>query len=379
MRFVFFLGLLFLLPTISISQTDSVQQKKLVFTGDFRFRVEQDWNNRKPNGTYYDNRSRLRYRLRFGATYYLEDWAEFGTRIRTGYREKQQDPQLTLGDGFNEFGTVPIGFEKLYFKATYKNFGAWLGKNTFPFEKQNELFWSDNVFPDGVFLNGSFPIDSKILQNIKVNAGHFIMNSSGKSFNQDQYFQGFQVVTSHLKNKVIFYPSFYYFHKMPNIPDGNQSYFIDYSILHLGAKATVVERPNIQVSLDYYSNLVNHNQNDSIPQQFRNQKKGVVGSIKVGKLAAKGDWAFSTTIMYLEKYAIVDFLAQNDWTRWDYSSQGSPDGRLSNYKGTEFSIAYLIRKNFRLKARYFIVEQLIPFGIITETGNRVRLDLDIGF
>ena len=376
-----FLLFCFLLLNISFlcSQTDSVQIKKITFTGDFRFRIEQDWNSRKSNGTYRDNRSRLRYRFRFGMNYQLIEWAELGMRIRTGFREKQQDPQLTLGEGFKEFSTTPIGFEKLYFKAHYKNISGWLGKNTFPFIKQNELFWSDNVFPDGVFISGLFPIGSSFIQSLQLNGGHFILGTSGTTFDQDQYFQGFQVVTFHINKKLTVFPSFYYFHEMPNIPDGNETYLLDYSIFQIGTKATIIEKPKIIVGLDYYHNLENLNRYDSIPKIFKDQKNGIVASVSLGELKTRGDWNVGTTLSYIEKYAIVDFFAQNDWVRWDYSSNGSPDGRLSNFKGLELNAAYLIRKNFRLKARFFVVEQLIPFGASKETGNRIRLDLDIGF
>ena len=376
-----FLLFYFLLLNISVlcSQTDSVQLKKITFTGDFRFRIEQDWNSRKSDGTYRDNRSRLRYRFRFGMNYQFMVWAEFGMRIRTGFREKQQDPHLTLGEGFKEFSTIPIGFEKLYFKAHYKNISGWLGKNTFPFVKQNELFWSDNVFPDGVFISGRFPFESSFIQSLQLNGGHFILGTSGATFDQDQYFQGFQVVTSHINKKLIIFPSFYYFHEIPNIPDGNKTYYLDYSIFQIGAKTTIIESPKIIVGLDYYHNLENLNRYDSIPKSFKNQKSGVVASIGIGELKTRGDWTVGTTLSYIEKHSIIDFFAQNDWVRWDYSSYGSPDGRLSNFKGLELNAAYLIRKNFRLKARYFMVEQLIPFGVSKETGNRIRLDLDIGF
>ena len=378
-RFFLTFFFLFLGTSLLFSQSDSTLIKKLTFTGDFRFRIEQDWNSRKSDATYRDNRSRLRYRFRFGMNYQLIEWAEFGMRIRTGFREKQQDPHLTLGDGFKEFSTVPIGFEKLFFKAHYKKFTGWLGKNTFPFEKQNELFWSDNVYPDGVFISGKFPFESSFIQTLQINGGHFILGTSGATFDQDQYFQGIQAVTSHFNNRLTIFPSFYYFHEMPNIPDGNETYNLDYSILHIGTKATILEKPTVKVGLDYYHNFEDQKSNDSVPQQFKNQNDGIVVSISLGDLKDKGDWMFGAYYTYLERYAIIDFFAQNDWVRWDYSSQGSPDGRLSNFQGLELRMAYLIRKNFRLKVRYFIVEQLIPYGVSKETGQRIRLDLDIGF
>jgi hypothetical protein len=40
---------------------------------------------------------------------------------------------------------------------------------------------------------------------------------------------------------------------------------------------------------------------------------------------------------------------------------------------------YVINKYMNLKVRYFMVDQIIPYGEFGETGNRIRLDLDVGF
>jgi hypothetical protein len=153
----FWILLFLLFPLANVAQNDTLS-KKLKFTGDFRFRVEPDWDSRKSDGTFRDNRTRLRYRLRFGANYRFSSWASMGVRLRTGLSKKQQDPQLTLGDSFNEGASLPIGLEKAYAQFEFDWFSAWLGKNTFPFEKQNELFWSDNVYPDGLAANGRWPV-----------------------------------------------------------------------------------------------------------------------------------------------------------------------------------------------------------------------------
>lgn len=85
------------------------------------------------------------------------------------------------------------------------------------------------------------------------------------------------------------------------------------------------------------------------------------------------------TYNYLEQYAAVDFLAQNDWVRWDYSSFNSPDGRLTNYKGTEFVSAYKLNKNMTLKMKFYLVDQLVAYGNYKENGNRIRFDFDVKF
>jgi hypothetical protein len=366
---------LFLFPAFVYAQEDSIR-KKLSFTGDFRFRIEQDWHSQKSNGSYRDDRSRLRYRARFGASYDFKNWVSFGMRIRTGDPKKQQDAHLTLGDGFS---TLPIAFEKVYASFNYDWLSAWVGKNTFPFEKQNELFWCDNVYPEGIALNGKFNIENNFIQSLKINTGHFIFATVGTHFDEDSYFEGIQIVSSHWGKRAIFFPAFYYFKNMPNIPDGNETFTLDYKIIALGAKVNLVQKPKITAGFDYYQNVKSYKSNDSIPQKFKNQKTGYVANASVGKLSEKGDWKIQITYSYMERFAAVDYLAQNDWARWDYSSQGSPDSRLTNFKGLEIAAGYALSKNMNLKLRFFMVEQLVPHGIAKENGNRIRLDFNIGF
>ena len=166
---------------------------------------------------------------------------------------------------------------------------------------------------------------------------------------------------------------------MPNIPDGNETYNLNYSIVHIGTKVKIIENPSVSVGVDLYNNVEDLSKNDSIPQNLQDQKKGIVMAFSIGDFKKKGDWTIQAYYTYLERYAAVDFLAQNDWVRWDYSDQGSPAGRLTNFKGIEFRAGYVINKNFRINLRYFVVDQIISYGVANETGNRVRLDLDIGF
>ena len=355
------------------AQSDSLH-RKLTFNGDFRFRVEPDWNSRRPDGTYREDRTRLRYRMRFGANFQYNQWASFGMRIRTGIPDKQQDPQLTLGEAFKEFGTLPIGFEKIFFDANYKGINLWVGKNTFPFEKRNELFWSDNVFPEGIAIKWK----PSFLKNLQLNTGHFIVIFNNGPLSNDSYFQGIQLVGNFFERIKIF-PAFYYFNKMPNIPDGAGTFNIDYSIVHLGTSVRVWDKPRVLIELDYYHNIQDLARNDSIPRDFVKEKIGWVPSISIGKLEKKGDLFFRFTWMNLERYSAVDFLAQNDWARWDYSAFDSLDGRLTNYTGIELMFGYAIAKKLIFSTRYFHVDQLVAFGRFKENGSRIRFDIDIAF
>ncbi|WP_445725728.1 putative porin, partial [Flavobacterium sp.] len=359
------------------AQIDSLKSR-LTFDADFRFRIEQDWDSRKSDGSYREDRTRLRYRLRAGATYKAK-WYEVGFRIRTGNPIKQQDPQITLGDGNSEFGTLPIGIEKAYFQGKWNTFIFCVGKNTFPFEKNNELFWSDNVFPEGVTIQNKFNIKSNFINNLNIKAGHYIITTSNKSFDKDSYLQGFQISSSFFDSRISLFPSFYYFKNIPDIPDGNDNFLLNYSIFHIGTKFKILNDFPLYSEFDYYKNLQDYTFNDLIDNNLKNQKSGYVIGLKYGELLNKSDWVFSTTYAKIQKFSAVDFLAQNDWARWDYSSSGSPDGRLTNFNGIELAAGYKIDKKVILKLKYYYVNQIIPLGMFKENGSRIRLDLDVKF
>lgn len=357
------------------AQIDSLVNK-FSFNADFRFRVEQDWRSQKSDGSFREDRTRFRYRWRAGVTY-ADSWYSMGFRLRTGNPKKQQDPQLTLGEGFKEFGTLPIGLEKTYFQGRKNNVTFWLGKNTFPFEKNNELFWSDNVYPEGVFINKGLNVQSRLIDSLDFRGGHFIVSAEGRSLSEDAYFQGYQAYISFLSKRFELFPSFYIFRNIVDVPDGNESFLLDYKIMHIGSRFNFKHFSLLHIELDYYYNMQDYRQTVEIPSDLQDQKLGMVASISYGAKKQKGDWIIKGSYALLQRYAAVDFLAQNDWARWDYSSVGSPDGRLTNMKGIEIVAAYMIDSKASLVMKYYLVEQLIPYGITKENNSRIRFDLDV--
>ncbi len=340
---------------------------------DYRFRVEHDWDSRNSDGTFRQDRSRLRYRIRTGASYAHKNYS-FGLRIRTGQLNKQQDPQLTLGKGLQEFGTLPIGFEKAYFQYNKSDFRFWIGKNTYPFKKNNELFWSDNVFPEGISIDKTFNIEQGVLKAINLTGGHFIINSSDNSFLNDAYLQGLQTNVISRNKHVELSSALYLLRNIPNIPDGSHSFLLDYSILHFRAKYTFKK---ISIDADYYNNLTNYDDNNNIEQDFTDQRTGYTCGVQYGDTKSTNNWMLRLTYARLQRYSILDYMAQNDWARWDYSSFNSPDGRLSNLQGAEAVVAYAISKKITLVTKYYHVDQLIPFGNEKETGQRIRFDINV--
>ena len=357
------------------AQTDSILSK-LTFEADYRFRVEQDWDSRKSDGSFRDDRTRLRYRLRTGATF-KNEWYSMGFRIRTGDQNKQQDPQLTLGKGFKEFGTLPLGFEKVFFQGVYENLKFWLGKNSFSFEKNNELFWSDNVFPEGVFVEYNFNFKSPVIEKVALRGSHYILSSNGKSFLSDAYFQGIQSSIHFESQRFLLFPSLYLLRNIPNIPDGDHSFILDYSILHLGGKLSLLDSKKLLIDFDIYQNVEDYNPNTNVLNEIKDEKTGYSIGIQYGAFSNAKDWKFKLTYTKLHRYAALDYMAQNDWARWDYGAFNSPDGRLTNFKGIEVVVGYKLSRRVNFIGKYYLVNQIVPTGLFEETGQRIRFDLNV--
>jgi len=371
--------LLFILSNL-FGQKDSTEIKKLDFTGDFRFRIEHDWNSINSNGIKRSDRSRLRYRFRFGLNYSLDKYSSFGGRLRSGNINDQQGPHVTIGGGTGEFSLVQIGFEKLYYQYKRANFTGWVGKNTIPLKKLNELFWNDNVYPEGIGLKYQITNDSdRFLTASSFSLGHFIINSNNQSFQKDSYLQIVQFDFKIWQNRINFFPGFYAFKNVGNFPDAKQTFNLNYSILHLGSNFELFKNSKINVGLEYYFNMEDYSSLDSIPSILKNQKKGFVLSAKYGQIKEKGEWLIHVYYAQLQKYAIVDYFAQNDWVRWDYSNIGASGARISNFGGTEVRVGYAISEHFNLILRTYFVEELVNIGNFKENGSRIRLDLNLGF
>ncbi len=372
--------LLWLLLSVATSaQNDSIQQQ-LSFTGDFRFRIEHDWNSRNAEGSLRTDRSRLRYRFRLGMNFVLDEHSAFGGRLRTGNINDQQGPHLTLGGGNGEFGLDQIGLEKIYYQYQGKNLVGWIGKNSINLRKEHELFWNDNVFPEGMALRYQVPYgEEKAINSLEFNLAHFIIRSNNQTFDKDAYLQMLQLHSKHMRGKLELFPALFRFRNIDNLPDRQGRFQLDYSILHLAGKVNLLAKPQLSIAAEYYANFEDYRQNDSIPQQLQSETNGWVITAKLGQLKRQGDWQLNLYYAHLAKYSIVDYFAQNDWARWDYSNVGAFGSRLSNFKGVEIRIGYALKEKFNLVLRTYFVEQLVPEGTFLENGSRIRLDMNIGF
>jgi ABC-type phosphate transport system substrate-binding protein len=352
--------------------------KSLQLYGDFRFRGELDWSSRRPDGTFRTDRTRLRYRLRFGFAYALNDHISFGARFRTGDPKDQQSPHVTLG---SEFETPSIKLDKAYVKGNHGNFWWWGGKNTFPFWKQNELWWDDDVNPEGVALGTSIKLSDNV--RLKPTAGYFVIYSRGGKLSDDPSMLAGQLALDiGLGRMGLTVASGYYgFNDIPTQSDDQGTHAINYQLINSGIKIAMNIKVPVTLGIDMMTNLEDYSTDSLISASgLANDKTGWVFSAQIGKLQKKGNVLLGYYYSYIQKYSVVDFFAQDDWVRWSFTN--STGTRSSNFNGHEFRLGYAFGSGFTVISRVYLVDGINKGhreDTTTETGNRFRIDLNIKF
>ena len=379
------------------AQTDIVKEESIKPTeeeknqfklyGDIRLRAEQDWNSRRFNGTFREDRFRLRYRLRFGFTYNWNKGISFGARIRSGVAESLQSPHNNFGH--REFTGVPINLDKIFLTGKHDQFWWWAGKNSFPFWQQNELFWDEDVNPEGVAIGGSF--ESNGVQ-LKPKAAYFITNTGNGNFNPQDPTNGRidgQMLGGQLElgfkvkdNNVTLASSYYALRNINNVPTTDFFYTgdrfkLDYSFVVSGLKIDLNTKLPVTIGIDHFINLEDYT---AVPDTMMNpvyndQNMGFVLSAKIGKLTEKGDWLLGYYFARKEEYSVVSYYTEDDWIRLGNINRN----RNTNYQGHEIRLAYAFGARFNVVARAYFVKGLVTPDVATESGNRFRLDLNMKF
>ena len=351
--------------------------KRLEFNGDFRFRGEVDFSSRNTDGSFRKNRPRLRYRIRLGTSYGINDWLLLGLRLRTGVPGNAQSPHLNFG--YLGFVSVPFQLDQAYMRVRKGGFWAWMGKNTLPFWKQNELWWDDDVNPEGLAFGYKYKFKTTSLEP---RAGLFITNHDHNGIIKNGLMLGGQLVgnTSVKKAQIDLASGYYHFHNLNNVPEADilytdTRYKLTYRLWISSCRVRFTTRIPVAIGLDLMLNLADYSQDTVMPQVFKSQKTGAVASLLVGQQKSKGDWLVGYYFAYKQQNSVVAYFAEDDWVRW-----GNIYGnRNTNYLGHELRVAYNFGRSINAVLRGYFVQGLVTTNTHTETGARVRLDINMSF
>jgi len=166
---------------------------KIVWTGDFRARLENFWYDEDALGGEPDDRHRARYRLRLGATVPVNEWLTAGFRLASGESENRStNRSLGAGDDFDR-DTIAIdeAFLQLKLPIDAGSTSLVFGKQSNPFLWKNGkdyMNWDPDYSPEGVSLRWTMqPTDRA---SLFANAGYFLIDENGSA--KDPHFFALQ-------------------------------------------------------------------------------------------------------------------------------------------------------------------------------------------
>ena len=363
------LGALFCQQSQALTISD-----ELKIYGDFRIRLESDFNSQNDSGAERDDRDRLRARARVGFTFSSRDDIEVGVRLRSGSDASHQSPHITLIDfDDNDTGDADFNADKWYFKYKGDTSSFTAGRTGISFWKQNEMFLDDDVTPVGLgySLNAG---------GVGFNAGYYTMPVGMQEFAGNL---GTLQVT--LKSDVgsgSFSGALGYALYNAEMNDGDSAMFQegngtrDYRILVASGQ---LKFDQIKLGLDYYRNNEDYSATDTnaFTAMHRDEDTGFVFSAAHGSTSPQS-WLFAYYYLDMEALAVNSSFAQDDWVRFGSAAET----RATNIEGHEFRVAYGLAENMNLVFRAYLVDAIElrrASSTAKEDGTRLRLDFNYKF
>jgi hypothetical protein len=366
----------------------------LRFNGDFRGRGE---------GFYSDSpslvdRTRFRYRLRFGATAVIKDNFEVGLRLASG------DVDGGIGSGLDPLSQNQSLQNNASKKGVFIDlaYGKWSALNgpsasaAFTIGKmENPFVFSDMVFdgdytPEGAAMQLAYTFNDR--HSAKVNAGGFVLDEIGAS-SDDPYLLAAQFRFDSTWNKQIatsFGVSAMSIEAaqnlgnaaVPNINRGNTRDAAGNLVFHYNpivADASVTYTLEsfwqynapfpIKVGGDYMINPAADGKNWAYS-----------AGVTLGKAGKKGLWELAYSWKYLGGDAWWEETTDSDFGAFygaalPNSGLGAGYGSGTNVKGHIAKFSYSPYDSLTLSIKWFLTDLVTPLaGVAEEKMNRVQLD-----
>ncbi len=341
--------------------------------GDFRARLEADFDSRTADGTPREDRTRLRVRVRLGLDYAASDRFSFGARLRSGSDDSHQSPHVTVVDfDNNETGDAHFNLDKWYAKAKGEKAWGWIGRNSLPLWQQNELLWDDDVTPAGLALGVETTVGGG--SKLALNTGYFSLPVGMRDFAGNLGVGQLVLSSGHFTAAC----GLLAFDANPDDTDGGRllrgNGRRDYNVW-VGSVQTklAVGSHTLTLGADVMHNSESYSASDPDPftAANRDQTDGLVLSAELGGSRQQRDWRVAYTYAEIETLAVNASYSEDDWMRWG----SAVETRSSDFSGHELRLTYVFDKNTNLVARFYQVNAITT----GEDGSRLRLDFNYRF
>ena len=143
--------------------------------GDFRFRYLTGGEETTGANEADYGGSQMQFRFRAGVKYRLSEKLSFKGRLRTDMEDVPGGSYQNMG---GDFRSKNVGLDLAYVKGKMAGIKLKLGKQPLPFWKQNEVYWDNDVTPEGITLSKAFKGADKAWK-VRPVLGYYIIRSAG--------------------------------------------------------------------------------------------------------------------------------------------------------------------------------------------------------
>ncbi len=366
-------------PGAARAEESDLTEPKWKLSGDFRFRLEQDWDSQNAAGAKRDDRLRARIRARLGVAFSATETLSFGLRLRSGSDDSQQSPHVTILDfDDNSTGDADFNIDKAYMAAKAGGFEGWVGRNGLGLWKPNELVWDDDVTVAGIGLRHSSSLSEKT--RLTFNAGYHSPPAGMQAFagrlgvgqlvlsTETAGGSAFTLAAAGLKIDA-----------NPNDPNaallrlgnGMRDYML--WIANGQVRLPGLGGRKLTLGADYMTNSEDYAPDDPDPYTAAHydDTEGYDLYATWGGTKDAGDWLFGVWYAHIEALAVNASYAQDDWVRWGSATQTDS----SDLKGVELRAAVGLGHGQNVVARLYLVEAVSS----AQDGNRFRIDYNVSF
>ena len=337
----------------------------LTFTGDFRLRYE----HRGSDGIQQRERSRYRFRLRFG---FIKSWLD--DQMKVGFRLASGDNNTVFGRSANQTFTGGFNKKDIWLDQAYAIYSpkAIPGLTIIGGKIPNILEHTDLTFDSDLNPEGFAVAYHRELCGIDVfgNFAHIVVNESrnGHDTMLHVYQGGIRApLPGGMKSTVAV--TWYDFENYEDLglvaADPANSWNRDMKIFNILAK---VQFKACGLPWQVYVDWVHNCRDGDTTPDFQNADDGYALGVKVGKNKTKGDWSAGYQFKYIEMNSTPAILNDSE-----FATDSAALGATTNVKGHVFKVKYNLTDFLIAGGNVFLVKPIV--GDPDENNFIMQFDL----